>query len=90
MTYTRYPCSQLGNGDPAAHGKIRLMLLGSPPDMVHGIPLRGTGFLITAYMGQTIQRHILGREFIPAVADCRLQGTADSPTSAALSQAEGL
>ena len=29
-----------------------------------------------------------GREFIPAVADCRLQGTADSPTSAALSRAE--
>ena len=30
--------------------------------------------------------HILVREFIPAVADCRLQGTAGSPTSAALSK----
>ena len=34
--------SKLKNGNPAAHGKIRLMLLGSPPDMVHGIPLRKT------------------------------------------------
>ena len=28
--------------------------------------------------------HTLIRGFIPAVADCRLQGTAGSPTSAAL------
>ena len=27
----------------AAHTKYRLMLLGSPPDMVHGHALRGTG-----------------------------------------------
>ena len=33
------------------------MLLGSPPDMVHGFPLRRTGPLITAYMGQTIQTY---------------------------------
>ena len=39
---TRKLRSQLRNGNPAAHGKIRLMLLGSPPDMVHGIPLRKT------------------------------------------------
>ncbi len=26
----------------AAHGKIHLMLLGSPPDMVHGIPSHRT------------------------------------------------
>jgi len=42
LQYIRYPDSLLGNGNPAAHGKIRLMLLGSPPDMVHGFPLRGT------------------------------------------------
>jgi len=29
----------------------------------------------------------LGAEFIPAVAGCRLQGTANSPTSAALPRA---
>ena len=31
------------SGNPAAHEKLRLMLLGSPPDMVHGFPLRETG-----------------------------------------------
>ena len=39
---TRYPRSQLGNGNLAAHETIRLMLLGSPPDMVRGISLRKT------------------------------------------------
>ena len=39
---TRKLRSQLRNGSLAAHGKIRLMLLGSPPDMVHGFPLRKT------------------------------------------------
>ena len=32
-----------GTGVLAAHGTSRLMLLGSPPDMVHGAPLRETG-----------------------------------------------
>ena len=41
---TRNLCSQLKNGNPAAHEKIHLMLLGSPPDMVHGISLRKTDF----------------------------------------------
>ena len=39
---TRYPRSQLRNGTLAAHAAIRLMLLGSPPDMVHGTALRKT------------------------------------------------
>ena len=39
---TRNSWSQLKNGNPAAHDKIHLMLLGSPPDMVHGISLRKT------------------------------------------------
>ena len=34
--------SKLKNGCLAAHGTIRLVLLGSPPDTVHGIPLRKT------------------------------------------------
>ena len=33
---------QLEIGKLTAHGKIHLMLLGSPPDMVHGISLRQT------------------------------------------------
>ena len=40
--HTRYPRSQLRNGTLAAHAAIRLMLLGSPPDMVHGTALRET------------------------------------------------
>ena len=60
------------------------MLLGSPPDMVHGSPLRETDSSTPlAGTGDTVQPLI--REFIPAVADCRLQGTAISPTSATLS-----
>ena len=63
--------SQLRNGNPAAHGKIRLMLLGSPPDMVHGFPLRETvpSTLFIKSRQYTIQARVWG--FIPAVADCR-------------------
>ena len=60
------------------------MLLGSPPDMVHGISLRKTDLINAAYAGQTIFKLARVWEFIPAVADCRLQGTAISPTSATL------
>ena len=42
MPYARYADSRLGIGTLAAHEKHRLMLLGSPPDMVHGFPLRET------------------------------------------------
>ncbi len=42
MRNTRFPDSQLRIGLLAAHGQIRLMLLGSPPDMIHGSPLRET------------------------------------------------
>ncbi len=41
--HIRYPDSRLRDGSPAAHRKIRLMLLDSSPDMVHGILLRRTG-----------------------------------------------
>ena len=43
MPYTRYPGSRLGSGSLAAHERHRLMLLGSPPDMVHRFSLRETG-----------------------------------------------
>ena len=42
MQYARYAGSRLGPGYLTAHEKHRLMLLGSPPDMVHGFPLRET------------------------------------------------
>ena len=86
MDYTRYPGSRLKSGEPAAHRMHRLMLLGSPPDMIHGFPLRRTESS-TLLTGGRRHKHFLMREFIPAIADCRLQGTADSPTSAALSKA---
>ena len=68
LTYARYAGSRLRTGTLAAHEKHRLMLLGSPPDMVHGFPLRETG-------SSTL------------LTGVRLQGTAGSPTSAALSKA---
>ena len=59
------------------------MLLGSPPDMVRRFALRETGLSAPFPTGcGTLQNR--GSEFIPAVADCRLQGTAISPTSAVL------
>ena len=42
MHYVRKRSSQLGPGILAAHATFRLMLLGSPPDMVHGATLRET------------------------------------------------
>ena len=41
-SHTHIRITGTGNGSLAAHGKVRLMLLGSPPDMVHGFPLRKT------------------------------------------------
>ena len=62
------------------------MLLGSPPDMVHGAPLRGTGpsTPLTA-----VRRHIgyPGAGIHPCCSGLQVQGTASSPTSAALSRA---
>ena len=41
--YIRLTRSLLGIGALAAHERYRLMLLGLPPDMVHGLSLRETG-----------------------------------------------
>ena len=45
MRYARYAGSRLGSGTLAAHGKHRLMLLGSPQDRI----------VNAAYRGQTTQ-----------------------------------
>jgi len=42
LRYARYHGSLLRPGCLTAHEETRLMLLGSPPDMVHGAPLRET------------------------------------------------
>ena len=62
------------------------MLLGSPPDMVHGATLRETDSS-TPLIRTDNTTQALVQDFIPAVADCGQQGTAISPTSATLSQA---
>ena len=43
LRYARTRSSQLKPGCLTAHAATRLMLLGSPPDMVHGAALRETG-----------------------------------------------
>ena len=41
------------------------------------------------YIGQTIQDKNLSKEFNPAIADCRLQGTANSPSSMTMAERRG-
>ena len=84
--YTRYPCSQLGNGSLAAHGEVHLMLLGSPPDMVRGSPLRKTDS--SSPLTWVRRYSACPRAGIhPCCSGLQIQGTANSPTSAALPQA---
>ncbi len=63
------------------------MLLGSPPDTVHGATLRGTG--LSSLLIQ-VRRHIArpGTGIHPCFSGLQVQGTAISPTSAALLCAE--
>ena len=58
------------------------MLLGSPPDMVHGFPLRGTDLSSPLTGGR---RHSAGpgAGIHPCCSGLQVQGTAISPTSAA-------
>ncbi len=59
------------------------MLLGSPPDTVHGAALRGTDLSSLLIWGR---QHILppGTGIHPCCSGLQVQGTANSPTSAAL------
>ena len=58
------------------------MLLGSPPDMVHGFPLRKTE---PSTLLITVRQHIEypGAGLHPRYSGLRVQGTAGSPTSTA-------
>ena len=62
------------------------MLLGSPPDMVHGFPLRGTDLSSPLTGGR---RHSAGpgAGIHPCCSGLQVQGTAISPTSAVLLRA---
>ena len=89
LRYARYPGSRLRSGNPAAQVAVRLVLLGSPPDTVHGAALRGTdpSSLLT-----WVRRHnaVPGAGIHPCCSGLQVQGTANSPTSAALPRAGGL
>ena len=87
MKYARYLDSRLKNSDPTAHGADRLVLLGSPPDTVHGAALRGTDPSSLLIWGR---RHILapGAGVHPCCSGLQVQGTAISPVSAALFHVE--
>ena len=63
------------------------MLLGSPPDMVHGFPLRGTD-LSSPLTGGRRHSAVPGAGIHPCCSGLQVQGTAISPTSAALLCAE--
>jgi hypothetical protein len=75
-----YRISWLRLGIPAAHKKIYLPLLPSGPDGVHRLLLRGTQ-PSTLLDPAGFTKIGLGLEFNSAIADCRLQGTATSPSS---------
>jgi len=75
--------SQLKIGNPTAHEKIHLMLLGSPPDMVHGFPLRQTNFSTPLTRADNTQTSP-GVGIRPCCSGLQVQGTANSPTSATL------
>ena len=61
---------RLGPGRSAALDDDRLVLLPSGPDTVRGSPMRGTRSS-TSHRRAAFENGDLGREFSPAVADCR-------------------
>ena len=65
MNYVRYPGSRLGPGKLAAHEKHRLMLLGSPPDMVRGFRCAQTGSSTRALPESDDTEHILNPRIRP-------------------------
>ncbi len=76
-----YLRSQLSQGYPAAHRRIYLWLLPSRPDQFHRCLLRGPQSSSPLAKGKPYMNHTAKKEFNPAKADCRLQGTAISPSS---------
>ena len=73
-------------GTPAPQVAVRLVLLGSPPDTVHGAALRGTDPSSLLTWGRQ-HNAVQGAGIHPCCSGLQVQGTANSPTSAALPQA---
>ena len=71
VTFARNSPLSLRAGTLTAHQMSRLMLLGSPPDMVHGIALRKTHSSTRLQTAQTSRPLPLKTEFTPATADFR-------------------
>ena len=67
----------------AAHSRRRLMLLGSPPDMVHSRLLRRTDLSQPDSTDRQCQQAPSRAHITPAIADFRQQGAAGSPASTA-------
>ena len=67
----------------AAHSRRRLMLLGSPPDMVHSRLLRRTDLSQPDSTDRQCQQAPSRAHITPAIADFRQQGAAKSPASTA-------
>jgi len=85
--HRRYLRRSLGSGGTAAPERESLALLPSGPDAVRTLPVRGTRS--STLRAQTQSRRTVPRTaFGPAWSGFRVQGTADSPPSAA-GQAEG-
>jgi len=74
---------QLEIGELTAHKKIHLMLLGSPPDMVHGISLRQTNLSTLQVLVNSTQTSP-GVGIHPCYSGMQAEGPANSPTSATL------
>ena len=70
-TPTAFPVARLKTGKSTAHGGFCLMLLGSPPDMVHSPPLRSTSLSSPPSGLRTSRCRPSRPEFVPAGADCR-------------------
>ena len=83
----RYPRdsrrARLKPSAPAAPRRSFLPLLSSDPDGVQKPPVARVLALNTRPAASTVEQQGLVREFNPAVADCGLQGTANSPSSTA-------
>ena len=69
--YAREHRHILGTGDLAAHWSDRLMLLGSPPDMVHGFQSRKTHPSTHKIRCADHTESALTNGIAPAAADCR-------------------
>ena len=83
VTPTRTLCRLLRAGDLAAHRVYCLMLLGSPPDMVHNSQLRKT-HSSTQLTQLTRKSSVLKKGMNPCCSGFQVQGTANSPAGMAL------